>query len=319
MSNILSNIDARQCIYIWRSVLNQAVTDALRGDSLNRKSAIRWAFGENQRDFYFVCNCAQVSPHKVRGFLINEFATQDPDIIQNSLYEYIEIGRYPRITLPNKSIPKIDTSSPIGFIYKDLEMCAYAQDDDLWFSLNQLNHRWKFCDGQDVALCNINTLIDPKCLMRKTANKLILLANTKGITQLSESLRCSPLNLFAKWVERGNYKQYIIKPQDDLKLEFQDYSVLACLYKNKLFLCFKTISQIFFLITSTYKKDIQKKGKFFYAFLGSEKRQLMVRADLLEKLIESKDPKVKRYVEIKPKIIQWIKEQRQLFERENDE
>ena len=314
MSNIPANIDAKQCIGIWRSVLNQAVTDALNGDNFNRRSAIRWAFGENQQDFYFVCNCAQVSPNKIKGFLINEFAIKAPDAIKNSLYEEVEIGRYPQITLSYKSIPKLDTSSPISFIYESMDMNAYVQGNDLWLSLNQLNHRWKFCDGQDVTIRNINTLVDPKRLMRKKANKVILFTDAKGLFQLSQSLKSSPMKLFAKWVERKNYKQYIINPQDKFKLKFQNYSILACLYKNKLFLRFKTISEIFFLATPTHQKDIHQKDKFFYAYLDSQKRQLMVRADLLIKLIESKVSKLERYIEIRPKIIQWIKEQQRLFE-----
>jgi len=318
MNDFYSNIETKQCVAIWRMTLNLALTDALNGNRIEKRSAIRWFFNDD-KDFYFVCDCAQVSPHKIRSFLINEFAIRDPDIIKNTLYEEPRKGCYPKIILARKSLPSIETNSPISFIYKALEMRAYVADNRLWFNLSHLGQLWKFSDAQEIGLHDINTFIDPKHLRRKKDKKLTLFADSTGIEQLSDSFKSNKLSLFAKWIKKGTYKHNLLETQNTFKLTFQNQEIQACLFRNELFLHFKNVSAIFFLTTPSYKENVRQKSKYFYAYLCSKKRQLVVRTDLLLQLIEARQPGLKRYAEVKPKLIQWIKEQQQLFERETND
>jgi len=313
MNDFYSNFEIRQCVTIWRMTLNQALTDALNGNRIEKRSAIRWFFNDD-RDFYFVCDCARVSPHKIRSFLINEFAIRDPDIIKNTLYEEPKRGHFPPITLPHKSIPKIKADSPISFIYEGMEIRAQVIDEELWFNLSQLNFFWKFCETHDVALRDINTCIDPIHLKKLDVKKLVLFVDSTGIAQIAESLKVSNLKSFATWINQKKYKQNILKVLDTFEIKFQDCTVLAILFKGKLFLRFNDVSKIFLIVTPSHRKTILKKNKYFYSYLNSQKRQLMTRSDLLIQVIESRKIASKKYKKMRPKIVQWIKEQQQLFE-----
>ena len=315
MSELLSDIEEKQCVLLWKNVLNQALSDALKGSNIIKKSAIRWFFCENDRDFYRVCNWAQVSHQKVRDFLLKELAKQDPDIIKNALYAEYPIGRYPRVAQPYESMPKIDLSSPIRLIYEGLEICAYIVDEKLWFNIPQLNWLWKFCDTWNVGICDIDTFIDSAHLRREDTDKVVLFSDIIGVEQLATSFSNKKLKLFADWVKAEKHKQNILKKQNIFKLKFQNHSILACLYKNKLFLHFTTVLRTLSSTAISFKKEIREKNKYFYAFLEAKTRQLMVRADLLMQLIEERKTGPKCKVETKLQLIQWLKEQQRLFER----
>lgn len=314
MSELFPDIEEKQCVLLWKSVLNRALSDALKGSNIIKKSAIRWFFGEKDRDFYRVCNWAQVSHQKVRDFLLKELAKQGSDIIKNALYTEYPIGRFPRVAQPYKSIPKIDLSSPISLIYEGLEICAYIVDEKHWFNISRLNGLWKFCDTQNVGIVDIDTFIDPAHLQREAINKVVLFSDIVGIEQLATSFSNKKLKLFANWVKSEKHKQNILEKQNIFKLKFQDHSILACLYKDKLFLHFVTVLKTLSSTPISFKKEIREKDKYFYAFLEAKTRQLMVRTDLLAQLIEERKTKPRCKIETKLQLIQWLKEQQQLFE-----
>ncbi len=325
MNKIYTNIELSQCICIWRAVLNQALSDALNGNNLSKKTAIKWFFGDD-KDFYRACNWAQISPGKLRYFLIKKLAAEGPDVIKNCLYEKTKKGTYPRISKAFSSIPRIQTTSSISFLYENLEMRANIIDNKLWFNLSHLNHTWKFSALSDVFLQDVNTRIDPDHLKSQAAKsknpkskKLILFTDITGIIQLAKCLDNSKLESFATWVKNKKYKQYLLPAQDIFKLKFQNHTILARLYRNKLFILFNDIQKIFLLITSSYRKIVHQNNKYFYSYMNSPKRQLVIRSDLLLQIVESRNVAKKKYQEIKPQLIQWIKEQQSRFEEENNE
>ena len=315
MSNSFEDIDTNNCVLFWRSVLNQALIDAIRGKGLEQRAAVKWIFQERDH-FNFVCDFAQVEADRIKRLAINKLATQDPNIIEKLLNENSETDSICKNVLTYKSVQKVKINSCISFLYGCAEIRAYVVDDALWFDLTLLNHLWKFIDSQDVRLCDLDTYIDPENLRKITKPRTAFLANLRGITQLAFSFENMDLHFFIHWLEKEQYKQAILKDLNYFYLKFKDTKVLAWIYQNELFLHMGDLSKIFFLRNPNYKKQVQQPGKYFYVYLNSIKRQLMVRADLLIEMIKEKNAKNKKHLDIKPELIQWIKGQQQLFEGE---
>ena len=315
---MLPKIDVKDCIALWQKVLYQMIADALSNNKSAKKKAIIW-FKKDEKDFNFVCSYAQVAPQKLRQFVFNKLTEQDPEIIEKLLLEEPEKVSKRKTVLVNKLVKEIKITNQISFLYNNREVRAYIDNDELWFDLTHLNGIIKFLNTAKVCLLDLDTYVEA-CNLRKSQNKnCIIFANLKGIFQLSLSFSNENLKSFADWVEQGMYKYDILKGVNFFFLNFQDNNVLAWLHKKKLFFHFSDIDIFFPVLNQTTRREAQQKDKHFYVYLNSKKRQFMIRSDLLLQITKSKNVAKKVHQEIKPQLIQWIKEQQSIFEGENDE
>lgn len=313
---MLPNTDAKSCILVWRKVLSQMISDALSKEKTAKKKAVIW-FMKDEKDFNLTCSLAQVDPQKLRRHVFNKLTEKDSDIIEKLLLEKPQKIDRRKFSLTCKAVKPIQNPTQISFLLKNQEVRAYVENDELWFDLTHLNRIVRFIDNPTVRLFDLDTYINASNLRRSQDKQHIIFANIKGIYQLSASFENQNLSLFADWVERGMYKYDILKGINFFFLEFQYVKILAWLHKKKLFLHFSDIDIFFPVLDQTTRRAAQQKGKHYYVYLNSPKRQFMVQADLLTQIIESKNVVRKGYQAVKPKLIQWIKEQQQIFEGED--
>ena len=314
---MLPNTDAKNCVLIWRKVLSQMVTDALSKEKSAKKKAVIW-FMKDEKDFNLTCNLAQVDPQRLRRHIFNKLTEKDSDIIEKLLLEKPQKIDRRKFSLTCKAVKPIQNPTQISFLLRNQEVRAYVENDELWFNLTHLNRVVKFIDNPTVRLFDLDTYINACNLRRSQDKQHIIFANIKGIYQLAVSLKNQNLNLFADWIDQGMYKYDILKGINFFFLEFQDIKILAWLHKKRLFLHFTGIDTFFPVLTQTTRKEAQQKDKHFYVYLNSTKRQFMVRSDLLIQIIESRNVAKKAHQTMKPKLIQWIKEQQQIFEGEDN-
>ncbi len=313
---MLPKIDAKDCILLWRKVVNQAVSDAFSKDESVSREAILW-FLKDEKYFNKVCEWAQISPQQLRRSVLNKLFETDPKIIEKALTKKLKKPLPKKISLVHNSIKRINLTDPISFIFENQEVHVYVENETLWFNLTHLNGILKFVYGKVVRLVDLDTYISAFNLAKSKTQDPDVFANLKGIYQLGASFKNQNLNSFADWINQGIYKNHMLEDTNFFYLNFQGNAILAWLHKKRLFLHFSSIGKFFPLPEKTTRKEAQQENKHFYVYLNSKQRQFMVQSDLFLQIIESRSIKKKKHQEMKHQLIKWIKEQQQIFEEEN--
>lgn len=317
VKDAMDKIDIGEYVSFWKKVICQAITDALSKNKSAKKNAIIW-FLKDEKDFNLVCDWAQIVPHKLRQHIIEKLEEQDPNIFKNLLKENDEKTTTQKVSLVYKSVGEIKLTNQLNFLYNNQEIHAYSENNELWFDLTYLNYLFKFIDYKDVRLSDLDTYVDAINLGKAGYRKRVIFSNLKGLFQLSISLGNDKLRLFVDWMEKGMYKYDILKGINFFYLEFQGNNILAWLHKKRLFFRLSDVAKSFYSISQATRVKAQQKDKHYYVYLNSTKRQFMVRSDLLIQLIETRNFKKHKHIELKPQLIQWIKEQQLMFEGEDE-
>ena len=316
---MLPKIDAKDCVLLWRKVVNQAISDAFSIDESISREAIIW-FLKDGKYFKQVCDWAQILPQQLRRSVLNKLIEKDPKIIEKALTEKPKMPLKKKSSLVYNSVKRMNPTSQISFIFENQEVHAYVENETLWFDLTHLNSVSKFMPGQAVRLVDLDTYISAGNLAKSKTRKHAVFANLKGIYQLGASFKSQNIISFADWIDQGIYKNHILENVNFFYLNFQGNDILAWLHQKKLFLNFSNIGMFFPLPQKTTRKEAQQENKHFYVYLNSVQRQFMVRSDLFLQIIESRSIRKKEHQEMKPQLILWIKEQQIIFEGEaNDQ
>ncbi len=305
------NISDEQCISFWRMVLIQAIEDATHGSGNIRKNALHWFIFEHE-SLNFVCENAQVSNTKAKQYVIDTLNKQDPELIDKILNK----RKAPNIapTYTPRDIKSVKAEPTLSLCYKNMEIKAYFFEDKIWVRADTLNNIFKFIESHNIGPSQLNGIINANDLRKiKFPRYTVVLIGVEGINQIIQWSNNHKLKAFAQLIENDNYKQHVIENTKTFDLDFKGNKITAWIYKNKLFFLLLDMHKAFF-IEPDYRKHNPEEEDHFFLYRNTTKRQLLVKADLLLKIITEKQPSRKKLENKKPGLIQWIKQQIQTFE-----